>query len=220
MSDSSKRAPSSTQRAGPVSLSSGWPKSLTVIVLGLLVTAVVIVFVLRAAFADTYRIPSASMEPMLMTGDRIEIDPDAYSSSELKRGDVIVFDSSGSFADYQSRNAVQRFLDDTLHTLGLSGHPDAMVKRVIGTGGDTVECCTAEGRMRINGEALDEPYLAEPVPPGVASRDRFTVNVPEGRMFVLGDNRHASEDSRALLGAPGGGMIPESKILGRYESTR
>ncbi|MGO1182477.1 MAG: signal peptidase I [Micrococcaceae bacterium] len=185
-----------------------------------LLIAVVLVFAVRAAYVNTYGIPSGSMQPALDIGDRIEIDPDAYAVEDVQRGDVVVFDSTGSFAPYRSRGSVQRFVDDALQDLGLRSDPHAMVKRVIGIGGDTVECCSADGQLRLNGEPLEEPYLAEPAPPGRASLDRFTVTVPDGRVFLLGDNRHASEDSRALLGSPGGGMIPESKIRGRYLDTR
>lgn len=217
--DSSAQAPSPLGEAEPRAWWKGRPLW-TGAILVLLLAAVALVFAMRATYVNTYSIPSGSMQPGLNIGDRIEIDPDAYAAAEVQRGDVVVFDSTGSFAPYQNRGAVQRFVDDALQDLGLRSDPHAMVKRVIGIGGDTVECCTAEGQLRLNGEPLTEPYLAEPAPPGRASLDRFTVTVPDGRVFLLGDNRHASEDSRALLGSAGGGMIPETKIRGRYLDTR
>lgn len=217
--DSSAQAPSPVREAEPRAWwrRTGFWISCAAVAL---VIGVAVVFITRDEYVNTYTIPSESMQPGLVVGDRIEIDPHAYDNDDVQRGDVVVFDSSGSFAPYQSRTALQRFLDDMLEDLGLRADPHAMVKRVIGVGGDAVECCTANGQLRVNGEPLSEPYLAEPAPPGRASMDRFTVTVPEGRVFVLGDNRHASEDSRALLGSAGGGMIPESKIRGRYLSTR
>lgn len=170
---------------------------------------------LRSTLADLYLIPSGSMEPLLRQGDRISVDRDAYDAVPVERGDVVVVDGEGSFAPYDSRPAPMRWASDALQWLGLAPDTTAYVKRVAGIGGDAVSCCTADGRLEVNGEAVAEDYLAGPPP---ASRVEFTAEVPEGRLFLLGDNRHASVDSRSLLGAPGGGMIHESKVIGRVDA--
>lgn len=186
-----------------------------VIVLAL---AIVGVFALRAYNLNTYTIPSASMEPGLLVGDRIEIDPAAYDNAEPQRGDVIVFDGAGSFFPYESETTAKRFRDNVLGLLGMAPQHNAVVKRVIGLPGDTVECCDNNGQLIVNGDSLDEPYLAQPDRP--ASASHFFVEVPIDRVFLLGDNRYDSVDSRALLGAPGGGMIQKNKIYGPVISKR
>ena len=183
-----------------------------------LIAVIIGVFVFRTYNVNTYTIPSASMEPGLQIGDRIEIDPDAYTNTEPQPGDVVVFDGSGSFYPYESETTTKRFLDGTLSILGMTPQHNAVVKRVIGVPGDTVECCDSDGRLVVNGESLEEPYLATVDLP--ASSSPFRVEVPDNRVFLLGDNRYDSIDSRALLGAPGGGMIQKNKIYGPVISTR
>lgn len=193
-------------------------KKWLLVVLGVVVLAVVAVFGLRAYHLNTYTIPSASMEPGLQVGDRIEIDPGAYQASEPQRGDVVVFDGTGSFYPYESETTMKRFRDSALDLVGMAPKDNAIVKRVIAIAGDTVECCDADGNLLLNGEPLDEPYVAEPSRP--ASSSPFRVQVPDNRVFLLGDNRYDSIDSRALLGAPGGGMIQVDKIYGPVIKTR
>src|SRR5699024_8433559 len=110
-----------------------------------------------------------------------------------QRGDIVVLDGSGYFApSAESRG-------------------EFWVKRVVATGGDRVACCDEQGRLTVDDRPLEEPYLRSGVAP---SEVAFDLIVPEGRMFVLGDNRADSTDSRALLGAPGGGMIPVERVVG------
>src|SRR5690625_656576 len=173
---------------------------------------------LRSYHLNTYKIPSASMQPGLQIGDRIEIDPTAYQNAAPENGEVIVFDGAGSFYPYESQTTMKRFQDSALSVIGMAPQHYAVVKRVIGTPGDTVECCHDNGSLLLNGAPVDEPYLAEPERP--ASSSPFRVEVPDNRVFVLGDNRYDSIDSRALLGAPGGGMIQLNKIYGPVVRTR
>lgn len=213
---------STPQRAGDPSLQGSRPavgvNKWLLIGLAVLITAVVGVFVFRAYHVNTYTIPSVSMQPGLQIGDRIEIDPDAYAQTPPQRGDVVVFDGAGSFYPYESETVTKRFFDAALQLLGMAPQHNAVVKRIIGVPGDTVECCDDDGRLMVNGESIEEPYLAEPDRP--ASSTPFLVEVPDNRVFLLGDNRYDSVDSRALLGAPGGGMIQKSKIYGPVISTR
>lgn len=95
--------------------------------------------------------------------------------------------------------------------LGLVGSDTVYIKRVLGVAGDTVECCSASGALTVNGQPVDESYLY----PGDAASDvEFSVKIPEGRMWVMGDHRSGSMDSRALMGAPGGGMIKVDTVIG------
>ncbi|WP_042430513.1 signal peptidase I [Streptacidiphilus anmyonensis] len=170
------------------------------------VCALVIVLVNRFV-AQPFTIPSGSMENALSVGDRVLVDKLSYDfGGTPHRGDVVVFDGRGSFVD----------------TGGQAGSPadgdgsgDDFVKRVIGVGGDTVKCCDAHGRITVDGVELDESsYLY----PGAApSAFPFAVQVPAGELFVLGDNRAVSADSRAHLGDPGGGFVPVSRVVGRAE---
>ncbi|GER21953.1 signal peptidase I [Zafaria cholistanensis] len=179
--------------------------------MGALVAAAVVAVIVRATLVDFHRIGSESMQPLLAPGDGIMVDRTAYRGGEVRRGDVVVFDGRGSFLPYQRPDAV----DALLRALHLSGGGTSYVKRVIAVGGDTLECCDADGMLLLNGEPLEEPYVYD----GDAASDiRFVATVPEGRVWVMGDHRAASADSRALLGAPGGGMIAVERILGRVTS--
>lgn len=140
-----------------------------------------------------FRVPSASMEPALQAGDVLLVD--RATRGTAARGDVVVFDGRGYFGPAE-------------------GGGRYWVKRVIAVGGDHVECCTDSGALAVDGTPLEEPYLS----PGTApSEIEFDLLVPEGTMFVLGDNRDDSTDSRHLLGAPGGGMVPVERVVGRVD---
>ena len=162
--------------------------------------AVCVVLLLVAAglvrhfVAQPFTVPSVSMQPALQPGDVILADRSERGAAQ--RGDIVVLDGSGYFAP--SAESSGRF----------------WVKRVIATDGQQVACCDDEGRLTIDGEALSEPYLPADV---AASEVAFDLQVPEGRMFVLGDNRADSTDSRSLLGAPGGGMIPLERVVGHVD---
>ncbi|WAX77706.1 signal peptidase I [Streptomyces sp. KMM 9044] len=142
--------------------------------------------------ARPFQIPSGSMEPLLRAGDRVLVLKLAYRfGAGPQRGDVVVFDGTGYFGDAD------------------------YIKRVAGVGGDHVVCCDMEGRIRVNGRAVDESGFL--FPGESASTVPFDLVVPEGRLFVLGDHRRASSDSRDRLGSPGGGMIPVSRVIGRAD---
>ncbi len=172
------------------------------------ICALIAVVAIRAFFVDVFSIRSDSMQPTLNPGQSISVDRRAYTDSDPQRGDVIVFDGRGSFLPY-ARSTV---LDDLTGALKLSGSSNSYVKRVIGIGGDTVECCTVDGKLAVNGQPLDEPYL---YPGDAPSEMNFVAEVPAGRVWVMGDHRLVSQDSRSLLGASGGGMISLDRINGR-----
>ncbi|MEV7786462.1 signal peptidase I [Streptomyces sp. NPDC088106] len=142
--------------------------------------------------ARPFEIPSGSMEPGLRVGDRVLVNKLAYGFGDgPDRGDVIVFDGTGYFGDAD------------------------YIKRVVGVGGDHVVCCDGEGRVRVNGRSVDESRFL--LPGDSPSTVPFDVVVPDGRLFVLGDHRGNSSDSRDRLGSPGGGMVPVDKVIGRAD---
>ena len=186
----------------------GWRFALVALALAVIVSGLI-----RSLWLDVYYIPSASMEPLFDTGDRILVSRTGFQSEPIRRGDVVVFDGRGSFAPLSSGSGpLENALAATGHWLGLTGSDTTYVKRVIGLPGDHVVCCDAEARLTVNGQPLVEPYLYEGDP---ASSQKFNVTVPAGRLWLLGDHRSVSADSRSLLGAPGGGMVREDKVIGR-----
>lgn len=171
----------------------------------------VAVIAVRALLADVFYIPSSSMEPLLEEDDRVLVSRTDYVFGDIRRGDVVVFDGRGSFAPL-GEGGLQQTLTDTARFFGLGASETTYVKRVIGTGGDTVACCDSGGRLTINGNAFEEPYV---FPMDTASETGFEVVVPEGKLWLMGDHRSESFDSRGLLGAPGGGLVSEERVIGR-----
>jgi signal peptidase I len=174
-------------------------------------SVLLLVLLVRAFLVTPFGIPSASMEDTLLVGDRILVSR-LTAPEDLQRGDIVVFDASQAFnLSVPERGVVQTLVEAGQSLLG-KGQPTDYVKRVIGLPGDRVKCCAPDGRLEINGVAVDEPYVA---PGAVPSTMTFDVTVPEDRFWVMGDNRGASADSRAHLGEPGSGMVPGEDIIGK-----
>jgi signal peptidase I len=163
---------------------------------------------------DPAVIPTASMAPTLRAGDRVLVSRIDYRVGDVHRGDVIVFAGDGVFDPPRSQpsSLLARAGDAFASALGVPVGEHDYTKRVIGLGGDHVICCDVAGRLTVNGVPLAEPYL----PTGLdASLVRFDIVVPIGRLWVMGDNRRVSADSRAHLGDPGGGTVPLDHVVGR-----
>lgn len=190
----------------------GWRFVVTAVVVLFLFTAVV-----RNVWMDVYYIPSESMEPLLLTGDRVLVSRTDFAAGGIKRGDVVVFDGRGSFTPWKSGH--DPLTDAAIGTgqwLGLVPNNNIYVKRVLGVAGDTVKCCTAGGLLEVNGVPVTESYL---YPGDAPSALKFDVTVPQGKLWLMGDHRDVSLDSRSLLGMPGGGLISTSRVIGRPWAT-
>ncbi|HEX3611875.1 MAG TPA: signal peptidase I [Sporichthyaceae bacterium] len=164
----------------------------------------------RAWAVEAYFIPSPSMEATLAVGDRVLVDKLSYRFGGPQRGQVVVFDGADSFDPASATH--HGFWNRVLSLIGASTDEDDFIKRVIGVPGDRVQCCDDQGRLLINGVPVSEEYL---YPGDVPSLERFDVMVPPGRLWVMGDHRSRSADSRAHLGDPGGGTVPIDRVVGR-----
>lgn len=185
---------------------------LELLVLG--AVAVAVTLLVRVLLVQAFYIPSASMQPSLDVGDRVLVSKLAYRFGDVARGDVVVFDGRGSLApavDPTAGGLLTRLSQSVGSILGVSVSERDYVKRVVGLPGDRVACCDT-GRLTVNGSPLTEPYVM----PGDAPSDQpFDVVVPAGRLWVMGDHRSDSADSRAHLGDPGGGTVPIDRVVGR-----
>jgi signal peptidase I len=148
--------------------------------------ALVVALVIRTFLLQAFWIPTASMEPTLQEGDRVLVNKLSYDLHDVNRGDIIVFERPESGSD---------------------GHPEDdikdLIKRVVALPGETIEA--RDGAVYIDGRLLDEPYLPDDMP----TNDLPPTEIPEGRVFVMGDNRTNSSDSRVF------GPIDQDLIVGR-----
>ena len=189
----------------------------------LVLTALVLTFLIQTFLARVYVIPSASMEPTLhgcpgCTDDRVLVDKLTYRFRSPRPGDVVVFrgtDSWGSeFTSQRSDNVLVRGLQQAGSVIGLAP-PDErdFVKRVIAVGGQTVKCCDKQNRVTVDGVALNEPYA---VFAGHEPQEDFgPVTVPQGNLWMMGDNRNNSADSRRHVADQRSGTVPVSNVIGK-----
>jgi signal peptidase I len=179
-----------------------------------LAVAVVLVALVRSLLVQSFVVPTGSMDPAIRVGDRVLVSRYAYRFGDVKRGDVVVFDGAGVFgpASPRASSPLAQAGRGMAAAFGVPVGARDYVKRVIGLPGERVACCDAAGRITVDGTPLDEPYLGGSVAP---SATPFDVVVPPGRLWVMGDQRAASADSRSHLGDPGGGTVPMDRVVGR-----
>jgi signal peptidase I len=169
----------------------------------LVAIALLVAFVLKTFVAQAFVIPSGSMEPQLQVGDRVVVSKLAYRLHDPRRGDIAVFSSPEPHAPSNDSPPVG-FIKDVLEGVGLrQPDDDVLIKRVIALPGETVE--GRAGHVYINGRQLIEPYL----PAGLQTEDFPPTTVPDGDLWVMGDNRNNSRDSHLF------GPIKESSVIGR-----
>ncbi|WP_232524288.1 signal peptidase I [Nocardiopsis gilva] len=178
----------------------------------LLVIGLLLAFVIKTWVVEPYYVPSGSMENTLLIGDRVFVNKLAYATRDIERGEVIVFDGRESWDAVEGAETSSGFLTSVADFAGMSPNRKDYTKRVIGLPGDTVECCDEKGRISINGEPIDEPYL---FPESRESHEKFgPVTVGKGRLWVMGDHRAISLDSRGHAEPGEDGTIPISSVAG------
>ncbi len=186
-----------------------WAETLLLLLLALVVSALVKTF-----FVQMFFVPSGSMRPLFVDDDRILVQKISYwGGGHVERGDVVVFDDPNG--RWLGREGAPRLtkVQKALSEVGLYPTGGHLVKRVIAVGGDRVACCDKQGRVTVNGIPLQEKsYLPKGTKP---SERQFDVKVPAGRLWVMGDNRGDSEDSRFHQDLPGHGTVPENDVVGK-----
>lgn len=182
--------------------------------------AIIISVGIKAFLIRSFYIPSGSMENTLQINDRIIVNELVPNMVPIERGDVVVFRDPGGWLQptvQPEQNWFVTGVDWMLAVVGLSA-PDSndhLVKRVIGLPGDEVTCCNTFGQLSVNGVPLDEPYLDLPKGVTKASGTDFDVTVPKNSLWVMGDNRYDSLDSRYNTNKPGKGFVPYENVVGR-----
>ena len=179
----------------------------------IIVSALVLSALVRAFLVQAFFVPSASMEDTLLVSDRIVASKISTTMGGVSRGEVVVFKDPGDWLPEPAPppGGVRGALRTALTFVGLlpSDSGQDLVKRVIAVGGDRIACCDADGRIVLNGVPLVEDYIIGPT-----NQVQFDVVVPPGAVFVMGDNRGDSRDSRYHLETDSG-SVPESDVVGR-----
>lgn len=187
----------------------------------IVVAALVVSFLIKTFLIRSFFIPTESMEATLIRDDRIIVSQLTPEVFDLNRGDIIVFVDPGGWLSQQSGvsedDPLSRVLNGISVFVGLSSpnNEQHLVKRVIGLPGDRIVCCDDLGAMSVNGVALTETYVQLPQGVSKVSSNDFDVTVPDDALWVMGDNRYNSADSRRNMDKPGGGFVPLENVVGR-----
>lgn len=190
----------------------------TAIVVG---TALVLSLLIKTFLVQAFYIPSPSMEQTLVEGDRVLVSQLTPGPFDLSRGDVVVFKDPGGWlspSPEPERGPVAAALVEGLTFVGVlpQDSGEHLIKRVIGLGGDVVACCDEQGRLTVGGQPIEETYVYDGDEPSDLT---FEVTVPQGRMWVMGDHRSASLDSRWHRDLAGEGTVSTDLVVGRAFST-
>ena len=183
----------------------------------LIVVALAVSIVIKTFLVQFFFIPSGSMENTLQINDRVAVNKVPFIGKSIKRGDVVVFRDPDNWLPEPYVGDQNKFIakiKDGFVAVGVLPNPakQYLVKRVIGVAGDKVECCSKDKKLMINGVEIDEPYIFAG---NTASDTNFNVTVPAGKVWVMGDHRGASADSRFHQDDINNGMVPNSKITGK-----
>ena len=183
----------------------------------LIIVALAVSIVIKTFLVQFFFIPSGSMENTLQINDRVAVNKVPFIGKSIKRGDVVVFRDPDNWLPEPYVGDQNKFIakiKDGFVAVGVLPNPakQYLVKRVIGVAGDKVECCSKDKKLMINGVEIDEPYIFAG---NTASDTNFNVTVPAGKVWVMGDHRGASADSRFHQDDINNGMVPNSKITGK-----
>ena len=183
----------------------------------LIIVALVVSLFIKTFVVQFFFIPSGSMENTLQIDDRVAVNRIPFISNNIKRGDVVVFRDPDNWlpaADPETAPLVIAKVKAALVAVGVLPNPakQYLVKRVVGVAGDHVICCTTTGKMTVNGQEMVEPYIFAG---NVPSDMNFDVTVPKGKLWVMGDHRGASADSRFHQDDINKGFVPLNRITGR-----
>ena len=183
----------------------------------LVIVALAVSIVIKTFLVQFFYIPSGSMENTLQVNDRVAVNKVPFIGKSIKRGDVVVFRDPDNWLPEPyvgDQNKYLAMVKDAFVAVGVLPNPTKqyLVKRVIGVAGDKVECCSKDKKLMINGFEIDEPYIFAG---NTASDTNFNVTVPAGKVWVMGDHRGASADSRFHQDDINNGMVPTAKITGK-----
>jgi signal peptidase I len=183
----------------------------------LVIVALAVSLLIKTLLVQFFFIPSGSMENTLQVQDRVAVNKIPFISKDINRGDVVVFRDPANwlpepFTPGESKIVAK--IKEGLVLVGVLPNPakQYLVKRVIGVAGDNVICCSKSGTLTINGKETTEPYIFAG---NKASEMDFNIKVPEGKIWVMGDHRSASADSRYHQDDVNNGFVPVSRITGR-----
>jgi len=183
----------------------------------LVIVALAVSLVIKTFLVQFFYIPSGSMENTLQINDRVAVNKLPFIGKSINRGDVVVFRDPDNWLPEPFNGDQNKYIakvKEAFVAVGVLPNPakQYLVKRVIGVAGDKVECCSKNKKLMINGKEINEPYIFAGNSP---SDTNFNVTVPAGKIWVMGDHRAASADSRFHQEDINHGMVPTSKVTGK-----